>query len=285
MRDITLAYGDEKTPQEIEQIARQFYLQMGINVAEFLRMPYMTAEDVNRYATIEGAEYLDAALARGKGVIFCVAHIGNWEMLATVMGRAGYDISAIVRPQADSALTELFNRIRRAHGLQVTNMDEIRAIIRILKRNGGIGLMGDLNSNNPGAFVNFFGRPAASFTGAAYLARLTGAEVISIFEERLPDYRHVVRIGPPIPFVKTEDARRDLLINTMRFTNVIEQEIRRRPQDWFWLANRWKTRPEQIQDPERIPMEHRDLTPDEAREALEAVANYHTYRDSVLSVD
>lgn len=280
IRDITLAYGDEKTPQEIEQIARQFYQQMGVNVAEFLRMPYLTAEEVHRYATIEGVEYLDAALARGKGVIFCVAHIGNWEMLATVMGRSGYDITAIVRPQADSAMTELFNRIRRAHGLNVVNMDEIMAIIRLLKRNGGIGVMGDLNSKNPGAFVQFFGRPSASFTGAAYLARLTGAAVISIFEERLPDNRHVVRIGPPIPFVRTEDAGRDTLINTMRFTNVVEQEIRRRPQDWFWLANRWKTRPEDIENPERIPMEHRDLTPEETREALAAVTDYHSYRRS-----
>ena len=270
-QDIELAFGNQMSAQEIERTAYQAYLRLGESIAEFLRMPYLSAAEIRRWVTLEGTEHLDAALAKGKGAILLTGHIGNWEMLATVMGPQSYDITAIARPQADTTVTDLFNRIREAHGLKVIGMDEVRECIRILKHNNCLGIVGDVNANIPGAFVQFFGHPAATYTGAAYLAQLTGAEILPLFDERLPDNRHRVRICPPIPLVHTGDRQHDLLINTMRTQFVLQQEIRRRPTDWFWLLQRWKTRPDNIPNPERIPMEHRDLTPAEAQEALAPV--------------
>jgi len=267
-RDIELAFGDEMSPREITRIARRFYQRIGESLVEFLRLPYLSAEEIHRGATVKGIEYLEAALKKGKGAILLTAHIGNWEMLAAVTGLTPYKFTAIIRPQADNALNLLFNRIREAHGLKVAPLSDVRTCLRVLRRNECLGIVGDVNANNPGAFVQFLGRPAATYTGVAHLAMTTGAEILPIFDERLPDHRHHVRIDPPIPLVHTGDAARDLLVNTMRTQYVLQQEIRRRPHDWFWLLNRWKTRPETVAAPERIPMEHRDLTPEEAREAL-----------------
>lgn len=271
-RDIGLAF-PEMTPEEVKRLAYRYYQRIGESVMEFVRLPYLSGEEIERMSIIEGTEYMDAALEKGKGLILLTAHIGNWEMLAAVVGLREYKITAIIRPQADDALTNLFNRIREAHGLKVVPLTDVRTCLRVLKQNECLGIVGDVNASTPGAFVQFLGRPAATYTGTAHLAMITGAEVLPIFDERLPDYRHHIRVGPPIPLVKTGDTPRDLLINTMRTQYVLQQEIRRRPHDWFWMLYRWKTRPEKIPNPERVPMEHRDLTPEEVEEALAPVKN------------
>jgi len=269
--DIELAFSARMSPREITQTARRFYQRLGENMVEFLRLPYLTTEEIFRQSILEGTEHLDRALTKGKGAILFTGHIGNWEMLAAAVGLTSYRITAIIRPQADTSLTALFNRIREAHGLKVVPMTDIRACIRVLKRNECLAILGDVNANTPGAFIQFLGRPAATYTGAAYLAAVTGAEILPVFDERLSDDRHHIRVMPPIPLSNTGDTPRDLLVNTMRAQYFLQQEVLRRPQDWFWLLNRWKTCPESVPVPERIPMEHRDLTLEEAREALASV--------------
>lgn len=251
-----------------EQIARLSYIRLGENLIEFLRTPSMSAEQIHRLARLEGTEYLEEALAKGKGAILLTGHLGNWELCGTLMGLSRYPTTAIAREQEDSALTDLLFRTREAHGLTVVPMTDVRSCIRVLKRNECLGVVGDVNANIPGAFINFLGKPAATYTGAAYLALTTGASILPIFDERLPDASHVCRIGPPISVSNTGNRGQDLLITTIRSQRVIEQEIRRRPQDWFWLQQRWKTRPEDIPHPERVPMEHRDLSEAELAEAL-----------------
>jgi KDO2-lipid IV(A) lauroyltransferase len=263
-QDIALAYGLDPSCAEVRRIAYASYTRLGESLMEFFRLPYMTREEITQWAHLEGTEHVEAALARGKGVIVMTAHLGNWEVCGTLMGMSGYPTTAIARAQGDTAITELFNRVREAHGLKVVPMTDVRECIRVLKRNECLGILGDLNARPPGLFVQFFGRPASTYLGTAYLAQLTGAAILPLFDERLPDHTHRVRIGAPIPLSDTGDRQRDLLITTMRAQEAIEREVRRRPEDWYWLLQRWKTRPQDTPDAARIPMEHRDLTPEEA---------------------
>jgi len=258
-----------------EAIARQAYMRLGESLIEFLKLPSMTAEEISQWARLEGTEYLDDALAKGKGVILLTGHMGNWELCGAMMGLSQYKTTAIAREQEDTALTSLLFRTREAHGLTVVPMTDVRSCIRVLKRNECLGVVGDVNANIPGAFVQFLGRPAATYTGAAYLALTTGATILPMFDERLPDKTHICRIGPPIPVSQTGDRNYDLLITTIRGQRIIENEIRRRPHDWFWQVQRWKTRPEDIPHPDRIPMEHRDLQAGEVDELLECVPQCH----------
>ncbi len=266
--DVTQVYGGERAPRDIAHLVKQIFYHQGESVIEFFRLPHQTAEEIRRWAPLEGTEHLDAVLARGKGAILLTGHLGNWEVCGTVMGLSRYPTTAIANVQEDESLTELLTSVRKTHGLHVVAMHEIRECIRVLKRNECLGVLGDLNARVPGAFVQFFGYPAATYTGAAYLAYATGASILPLFDERLSDHTHRVRIGPPLALADTGDKQRNLLITTMHCQRVIQDEIRRRPQDWFWQIQRWRTRPEDIPHNEHIPMEHRDLTPEEAAEAL-----------------
>ena len=267
--DITSAFGETLPPDEITRIADLFYARTGESLVEFLRLPHLTRDDIRRLVHVEGREHIDAALAQGHGVIIVTGHLGNWE-LSGIVGVAllSKPVTAIARPQMDSALTEFFTRVREAHGLRVVTMSDVRSCIRVLQRNEVLGVVGDVNANVPGAFVQFLGRPAATYTGVATLAMMHGAPILPAFDERLPDHTHLIRIGAPIPVSATGNKQRDVLITTMRVQHTIQQEIRRRPQDWYWLLQRWRTQPANVPNLDRIPMETRDLTPEEAAEVL-----------------
>jgi KDO2-lipid IV(A) lauroyltransferase len=267
-RDISLAFGDQLTGRERLALAMEAYHHLGISLIEFLRLPDMSHDEIRNLVQLDGAEHLDAALAAGRGAVLLTGHIGNWEMGGTALAVLGYPMTAIARPQENPTLNALFLRIREAHGMNIVPLSDIRGCINTLRGNSFLAILGDVNAKNPGAFVQFFGRPAATYTGAAYLALTTGAPIIPLFDERLPDDSHCIHIHPPIPVSTTGDRRHDLLVTTMRAQFVIQEEIRRRPHEWFWQLQRWKTRPEDTKNPERIPMQHRDLTPEEVDEVL-----------------
>lgn len=267
-RDIRLAFHDELEWRQCLTIALNAYRHLGISLIEFLRLPDLTPEEVRALVWIDGAEHLDAALTAGRGAVLLTGHIGNWEMGGTGLSVFGYPITAVARPQDIPTLDNLFLRIRKVHGMHVMPLSDVRGCINTLRENRFLAILGDVNAKNPGAFVQFFGRPAATYTGAAYLALTTGAPIIPLFDERLPDYSHRIHVHPPIPICATGDRRHDLLTTTMRIQFVIQEEIRRRPHEWFWQLQRWKTRPEDALNPERIPMEHRDLTPEEAQAVI-----------------
>jgi KDO2-lipid IV(A) lauroyltransferase len=262
--DITRAFGDTLSTAEVDLLARRSTMRLSESIIEFLRLPHMSKDEIQRWARLEQQEHIEAAMQAGKGAILLSAHLGNWELCATLVGLTKYQITAVARPQDDTAFTNLLNKMRETHGVKVIPMTDVRGCIRVLQRNECLGILGDLNARIPGAFINVFGHPAATFSGVAYLAHTTGAPILAAFDERLPDNTHRVVMSPPIPLVSTGDKQKDIFHTSIRVQQVIEENVARRPEDWYWLLHRWYTRPEDVPNPERIPMEHRDLTPDES---------------------
>ena len=117
-------------------------------------------------------------------------------------------------------------------------------ILRLLRQGELVGVLLDQNvSWQEGVFVNFFGEPACTNTGLALLALKTGASVLPVFNFRQADGRYRAVIGPEIPVIRTGDKDTDVEKNTELFTSVIERYVREYPDHWFWLHQRWKTRP------------------------------------------
>jgi KDO2-lipid IV(A) lauroyltransferase len=125
----------------------------------------------------------------------------------------------------------------------------MRPIIRHLKKNGIVGLMIDQNMAwQEGVFVDFFGRPAATSNGLALLALHTGAPVIPGMTVRGGDGKYKLIIGEEVEIIRTGDRDRDVIMNTQKFTRIVEEMVRRYPDQWFWVHQRWKTKVCQIQD-------------------------------------
>lgn len=244
MTNLRLAFGGEKTEEELTAIAKACYRHLGLCLVEFIRLPGMSREEIVSLAELRGREYIDAGLREGRGVILLTGHVGNWEISGCRIAAEGYPINVIARAQRDTDITEYVRRTREALGMRVLHRSvAVRGSLRALRDNELLGVLMDQNAGDDGVFVDFFGHLASTAPGAAAFALRTGAAVVPTFGQRKPDGRHVVELGEPVPLINTGDRERDIHENTARYTNIIEDWIRAHPEQWFWLHKRWKARP------------------------------------------
>ena len=244
LTNLKLAFGEEKDDRELRRIAAACYRHLGKCLMEFIRLPAMTPEEVKQISGYEGREYLDEALSRGRGVILLTAHLGNWEMVGARIAADGYPLNVIARAQRDDRLTEYIRDTRRLAGMRVLHREEsVRASLRALRKNELVGILLDQNAGDEGIFVDFFGHLASTAPGAAAFALRTGAAVVPTFGRRNPDDTHTIIFQEVPPLIRSGDLKQDIAANTAHYTKLIEAQIRRQPEQWFWLHKRWKSRP------------------------------------------
>jgi Kdo2-lipid IVA lauroyltransferase/acyltransferase len=235
----------EKSIDEIEAIAKGVFRHMGIVLAELFEMPFITRETLADWVTVEGLEHVEAALAKGKGVLSIVAHFGNWELMTVAVPLLIRPMQIIYRPLDSPIMDNLLGWSRTKHGNSlIPKGGSGKRIIRLLRENSPIGILSDQNvDKNEGVFVDFFGRPACTSVGTAVLAMQSGAPVIPAFMPRMPDGRYKLVILPAVEITQTDNHESDLIVNTQRFAKVVEDMVRRYPDQWFWIHQRWKTKP------------------------------------------
>ncbi|OPX41671.1 MAG: hypothetical protein B1H13_00815 [Desulfobacteraceae bacterium 4484_190.3] len=238
----------EKSLPEIIRIAKNVYLNMGTVVAEFFEIPYLTKENMLEWVKFEGLENYTRAISKKKGILFYTGHFGNWELLAACFGLQGMIVNIIYRALDNPILEDFVAWFRTHTGHKVIPKGgAARKIVKLLKQNEMIGILIDQNvSWQEGVFVDFFGRPASTTTGLAALALLTGAPVVPAFIIRLEDGTYKIIIYEEIQVTKTDDYETDLFENTQRFTDIIEDVVRKYPDQYFWLHQRWKTKKSQV---------------------------------------
>jgi KDO2-lipid IV(A) lauroyltransferase len=243
-RNMRTAFGEEKTGEEMLDIAKAFYGNIGLFIMEFARLPRLDRSYVDRFITFEGLENIDRALKRGHGVVLLSAHFGNWELLGAALSLKGYRLNNIARPFDNRYVNTFIDKARSRFGNTIIDKKHsLRKMIDILKQNGFLGILLDQRSSRgEGVRVDFFGRPALTNKGLAAVVMRTGAVVLPIFIVRGDTFEHRVICEGPIGVVNTGDQDLDIRENTQRFTAAIERFIRKYPDQWFWFHSRWERR-------------------------------------------
>ncbi|XXF79132.1 lysophospholipid acyltransferase family protein [Myxococcaceae bacterium GXIMD 01537] len=193
----------------------------------------------------EDRRVLEAALSRGRGVVFVSGHVGNWELLARRVARAGYPSQSIAKETTDPRVTALVERFRARGGVRSIWRGQegaARAMLRTLKAGEILGLLIDQDTRVQSLFVPFFGELAATPRAAADLALRTGAAVVVGFCQR--EGRGYRMRFEEVPTPETDDREAAALALTAALSERIEAAIRRAPEQWVWMHQRWKTRPE-----------------------------------------
>jgi KDO2-lipid IV(A) lauroyltransferase len=220
------------------RLARRGYRHLGQAMVEFLAVGSLDREAARRILGEEPLQRVDG-WRRGRGVLVLGAHLGNWDLLACAAARAGLPVNVVTRELKSSWLNRFWMAQREACGVRLLPaVGSARAVVHALRRNEVVALV--LDQHEPGGLVvPFLGRPAATSAAMARLARATGAPVVPAFLLRGGDgYR--ARVLDPVSLRRTEDPRRDHWENTAHFSRIIEQEVRARPAQWFWVHRRWK---------------------------------------------
>lgn len=223
-----------------EQIARQSATRFGRMLMEVLCLPKLNPGNIGQSVRLEGKDYLTEALSHNRGVVLATAHSGNWEILGASLAMNGFPLIAVAQKQTNAAMDRFINEYRTLAGMHVTYKSGVREMVRMLGQGKIIGLLMDQDAGHDGVFVNFFGHRASTPPGAAALARMKEAPIVPAFITEHPDGTHTVIIHPPVWMQKTADREQDIATATQQLTTIIENHIRRFPQEWFWLHNRWK---------------------------------------------
>ncbi|MEI6515526.1 MAG: lysophospholipid acyltransferase family protein [bacterium] len=234
----------EKTEVERKAILKQMYRNLGMNIAEEFRLGSVSSDYLAKNILWEGEAHAHNILSAGKGLLVLTAHMGNWDLLCTIAPRFNYPTTIITKNIKNNAINKLWMEARARFGLKfVPAHNSYRQCLTALRKNEIVGFVMDQNMiDKEGIFVDFFGKPACTTPGLAYMSAQSGAAVVPVFMIRLDNGRHLVKclepIAPP-PDRNPETIRKF----TQLYTQVIEDAIRQYPAQWIWVHRRWKTKP------------------------------------------
>jgi len=219
---------------------------LGWMAAEFARLPRYTKENIEQVVILDGHENFLEGQRRGKGVLYLTGHIGAWELSSFAHALYGFPLHYMARPLDNRRVDDLVNRYRCLSGNRpVFKNESARSLLKILRDAGTVGILADQNTMpSEGVFVDFFGTPACTTTGLARVALHTDAAVVpgyAYWDAQIEKYR--LRFEPPVELSRSGDTEHDVLVNTQKFAKVIEEIIRKHPDQWVWVHARWKTRP------------------------------------------
>jgi len=234
----------EKSTDEIIASAKGAYRTLGIVIADFFDIPSLTKENIGDLVEVEGLENLKKALEKNRGVLTFGAHFGNWELSVIAISLLLRPVVIIYRPLDSPILDNLVLWVRSCTGNVLIDKERaMRKMLRSLGKNEIVGVMMDQNMAwQEGVFVDFFGRPACTTTGLALLALHTDAPVVPGYIRRLENGKYRMVIKEEMAVIRTGDEKADILINTQNFTRFIEDAVRKYPDQWFWMHQRWKTK-------------------------------------------
>jgi KDO2-lipid IV(A) lauroyltransferase len=234
----------EKTKDERREIAKKSFQNLGKCFFEFIyytQRPQLPLDDL---VDVEGLEHLDRA--RGKGVIIVTAHIGNWEIAGMYLARKGYPLTAIAREVNNEGLNRLMVEFHRKNGMETIlrkkDWGTLKRIVQTLTDDRMLAVLIDQDARVPGVFVDFFDKPAKTPSGPVAMALTTGAAVVVGFIVRQEDNRHRL-ILKPVTMKKVGKRRENIVYNTWAITQMVEETVRRYPEQWVWMHRRWKRQP------------------------------------------
>lgn len=207
---------------------------------EFLELPVLSSRD-ERIASmkVHGMEHLETALERGKGVIVATAHFGTIEIGALRLVDMT-DFHAVYDTFKPAYLDRLIQRKRREKGIHLICVNNVREMLKVLRRGHALGLLFDRPlERTRGVPVRFFGRNTAIPGGPAVLAMKTGAALLPIYQFRQPDTSFETIIFPAVSWNPTGDRERDVQQIMQKVMDTFQTVVRKRPDQWYMFRSMW----------------------------------------------
>lgn len=250
LNNLRIAWKNEKTGAELEAIARQVFENLALTAVDTIRFPSLTGKNLGEWVVYDDEfTRVNRILAKGKGLVILASHIGNWELLAAAFGLMGYGGGAVVGKRIYyEKYNQIITGLRACVNIRTLYRDESpKEMLRVLKNNQILGVLADQDVQSvEGIFVDFFGRPAYTPTAPVKLAMAAQTVMVPVFMIREGNrYRLIVEepIEPQAVKGSKDEAVREY---TERWSAVVERYIRKYPEQWVWMHDRWKTTPEEM---------------------------------------
>ena len=242
-RNLQLAM-PQLTREERRGIVKDCWENLGRTVAEFPHVGRLKQNTPTGPGwRVEGSEYLEAARATGRPVIFFSGHIGNWELMPPVVARFGMPFASFYRAASNPIVDSIIHALRRrAMRMDVPMFPKgargARSALKHLSHGGHLGVLGDQKMND-GIEARLFGRPAMTASATAVFALRHKALIVTGHVRREGPARLVLVVDPPIDPQPTENRQADVLKLTQQLNDRLQEWIEQEPGSWLWLHRRW----------------------------------------------
>ncbi len=244
--NLKIAYGKEMDDARREEIARDVFVNIGMNLAELSRFPKMSTEKVLQMVEGEGLDSFQEVEAFGKGGLLVGGHIGNWELVGAYINAIGVPVDFLVRGQHNKLVDNYLTSLRAHAGVKVIHSEEsggMLEIIRTLKKNRQVCIVSDQHAGSQGILINFFGQKVSVPRAPATLSVRTGAPIISGYIIRREDNSHYCHFEKPLYPDLSAPQDEEIYRLTKVYTKRIEKTIRKNPSFWLWTHRRFKYQP------------------------------------------
>lgn len=245
-RNLELCF-PEMPEAEREVLARRHAESLGMSMIELGMNHWCSDAELERLIEVSGTEHLLTALEKGKGVLLLCGHFMYTELGCRMLMKYAPTIAAMYRPSGKPLNDNLMRRCRRqSYDLLITK-DNVRRMLRLLRENRPVIYAPDqAYTGKTRALIPFFGVPAATNTATRQIAQISGAPVVPFFTCRLPKgagYR--VELGSALEDFPGESAEAD----TLRINQLLEEQVLRVPEQYYWVHRRFKGRGPEYPDP------------------------------------
>jgi KDO2-lipid IV(A) lauroyltransferase len=243
-RNIELCFPDLSTAER-DALATRHFEALGMMLVEMGLGRWASDAAHVKMARLDGLEHLNAALNRGKGVILLSAHFTTLEISGRVLAMNCPPFDAVFRKNRSEFITELQRTGRERSAADTIEKRDIKKMVRRLREGRAVWYAPDQSYDRKGSeVISFFGIPSMHTTATSTLARLGDAVTLPFFPRRMPDGSYVHTILPPLADFPSDDPARD----TEQYVAVLEEHIRRCPEQYFWVHRKFKSLPDSYPD-------------------------------------
>lgn len=238
MRRVNPNLGD----REVKRIVRRAYESYARYYIETFRLPLLGKAAIDSGVEVLGFEHIQNALAKGKGVILALPHLGGWEWSGRWLIHQGHELHAVVERLKNDELFEMFMHLRKSYGVSVIPLDDNAgvAVQEALAKNQIVALLCDRDLQGNGVEVDFFGESTTVPAGPAFFALRTGAALIPIGTYFAKGFdQHKTLVMPPVNVSREGSLRDDITRVAQELTKSIEVLIRRAPDQWHLFQPNW----------------------------------------------
>jgi KDO2-lipid IV(A) lauroyltransferase len=237
--------GRKPSDPQVDRTAREMVRQHARAWVDFFWYGQRPVEEaLAQFASIEGLEHLDAAIAEGRGVILLTAHAGNYELGGVLLRARNLKIHAVYKPDRFEAVERLRESMRAQGGVVGIPVDGVGfstlPLVKVLREGALVGMQGDRDFSLNGLAVPFFGREVPFPRGPWELSAMTGAPIVSSFFFTDEHRRFHARFGAPIRVTGARGERQAAMAEGLRtYVAELETLIRKHPSQWYCFYPFW----------------------------------------------
>jgi KDO2-lipid IV(A) lauroyltransferase len=243
-RNVGFALGEKLTEIQVEEIVRKSLQNFFRDFVEIAIALVISADKLRSEIPIEGRENLDAALAKGLGVIVLSAHLGNFFLAGTRLAVEDYPTYVLINQPRNSQFARFMDDYRLKVQQKTIHArprrEALHALSQVLRRNELAIVIADEYRRNNGIHVPFFGRTVLARRGPATLALRTGAAVVPVYLVHDKGQGLKLIIEPELDLIRIDKDKAAVRENTLRMTQWLERTVRAYPEQWNWMNIHWQ---------------------------------------------